>query len=93
MKVNDRVYISPIKEFGTIKKIRYDDRGEPLIDVIRESDDVIHESDGEVHVCRETELTPASSDLQIRPEVSDMKIGAVTLDNNGQLVKFNGYYW
>jgi hypothetical protein len=52
MKINDRVYISPIKEFGIIKKIRKDDRGEPLIDVIRESD-------GEVHVCREMELTPA----------------------------------
>jgi hypothetical protein len=84
MKINDRVYISPIKEFGIIKKIRKDDRGEPLIDVIRESD-------GEVHVCREMELTPASSDLQLRSEVSDMKIGAVTL-HNGQLVKFNGIY-
>lgn len=49
MHPNQRVYILPIREYGRIKRIRQDVRGEPLIDVIRESD-------GVSHVCRPNEI-------------------------------------
>jgi len=44
-----RVYIVPIRDRGTVLKVRQDDAGEPLIDVKRDED-------GESHVCRECEL-------------------------------------
>jgi hypothetical protein len=49
VRPEQRVYILPIGEFGTVIKIRQDERGEPLIDVQRDSD-------GVSHVCRECEL-------------------------------------
>jgi len=47
--MNERVYIHPIRENGTIIKRRFDDSGEPLIDVKRDSD-------GEIQLCREHEI-------------------------------------
>lgn len=51
MQKDDRVFIVPIQECGTVLKVRKDDLGEPIIDVTRDSD-------GETHVCRECELRP-----------------------------------
>ena len=45
----DAVWIKPINETGRVWGIRPDMKGELLIDVIRDSD-------GEMHVCREFEV-------------------------------------
>jgi len=49
MKVDEKVFVIPLDETGVVKKIRMDERGEPLIDVVIDSD-------GKTHVCRECEL-------------------------------------
>lgn len=50
LKVGDRVYIVPINEYGTIDKIRRDDRGDLIYHVLREG------GFGLYHLCRECEL-------------------------------------
>jgi len=45
----DYVFIVPIAEAGRVRNIRTDVRGEPLIDVTRDSD-------GVSHFCRDFEL-------------------------------------
>lgn len=49
---HDRVFIVPISENGTVETVREDSRGEPIIEVVRDSDK-------QTHLCRESELRRA----------------------------------
>jgi hypothetical protein len=55
------VYIRAIKEYGIIHRCRKDTSGEFIIEVLRESD-------GEIHLCRECELLRTSYQFYDLPE-------------------------